>query len=225
VRTDLEIIRDLATALDRGRDFAWGCAREVFDELRAATAGGAADYAGITYDRIDRHDGLFWPCPTEDHPGTLRLFGDGFPTPSGRARFHVVRHQLPAERPDAEFPLYLTTGRLLAHYQSGTQTRRVDALRELAPVAVAELHPLVARQHGISDGDAVRLTTRRGAAFAEARVTTSIREDTVFVPFHWGGDHSINRLTNPALDPISRMPEFKVCAVRVERATDAVGVS
>ena len=221
VRTDLEIIRALADALGRGDQFAWRHPQDVFDELRRATAGAPADYAGITYDKIDRHDGVFWPCPTEDHPGTPRLFADGFATPTGRARFHVVRHQLPAERPDAEYPLVLTTGRLLAHYQSGTQTRRVPALQHVAPVAIAEIHPAVARRHGIGDGDPVRLTTRRGAAFMEARVTPGIREDTVFVPFHWGGDSSVNRLTNPALDPISRMPEFKVCAVRVERATDS----
>ena len=222
VRTDLEILRLLADALDKGQQFAWRNAEDVFDELRRASSGGSADYAGITYERLDREEGVFWPCPADTHPGTPRLFTDPFPTPSGRARFHVVRHQLPAERPDGEYPLYLTTGRLLAQYQSGTQTRRVAALRDLAPAAVAELHPAVARRHGISDGDRVRLTTRRGAAFAEARVTPGIREDTVFVPFHWSGDGGINRLTNPALDPISRMPEFKVCAVRLERAAEPV---
>jgi assimilatory nitrate reductase catalytic subunit len=225
VRTDLEILGGLATALGRGDQFAWAGAAAVFDELRRATAGAPADYAGITYERIDREDGVFWPCPDHGHPGTPRLFHDSFPTPTGRARFHVVRHQLPAERPDAEFPLYLTTGRLLAHYQSGTQTRRIAAPPQLAPAAVAELHPSLARQHGITDGDRIRLSTRRGSMVVEARVTTSIREDTVFVPFHWGGDGSVNRLTNPALDPISRMPEFKVCAARVERAVDAVRVS
>jgi assimilatory nitrate reductase catalytic subunit len=222
VRTDLEIISALAAALGHGPRFAWTGAREVFDELRRATAGGVADYAGITYDRIDREDGVFWPCPTEQHPGTPHLFTDSFGTPSGRARFHVVRHQLPAERPDAEFPLYLTTGRVLAQYQSGTQTRRVPTLQQLAPGPLAELHPVVARRHGIATGDAVRLTTRRGEAVMEARVTPAIREDTVFVPFHWGGAGSANLLTNPALDPISRMPEFKVCAVRVARERDDI---
>jgi assimilatory nitrate reductase catalytic subunit len=234
VKTDIEILRAMADALGFGAQFAWDDAQAVFDELRQATAGGPADYSGITYDRIDRENGVFWPCPSEGHPGTPRLFTDPFPTPSGRARFHVVRHQLPAEEPDDEYPLYLTTGRLLAQYQSGTQTRRIDRLQSLAPAAAAEIHPAVARRHGIADGDLVRLTTRRGEILVAAKVTPAIREDTVFVAFHWGGTGSVNRLTNPVLDPISRMPEFKVCAVRVERAreqgpgttlADAVGVA
>ena len=222
-RTDLEIISALAGALGHAHQFAWSDAREVFDELRRATAGGIADYSGITYERIDAEDGVFWPCPSAAHPGTPRLFTHAFPTASGLARFHVVRHQLPAERPDGDFPLFLTTGRVLAQYQSGTQTRRIAALQQLAPHPVAELHPAAARQHGIATGDRVRLTTRRGETVMEARVTTAIREDTVFVPFHWGGEGCANRLTNPALDPISRMPEFKVCAVRLERAADDTG--
>jgi len=105
----------------------------VFDELRRASAGGKADYAGITYDRIEGEDGVFWPCPDEGHPGTPRLFLDAFATPDGRARFHAVSHRAAGEAPDDEFPLYLTTGRTLVHYQSGTQTRRVAQLREASP--------------------------------------------------------------------------------------------
>jgi assimilatory nitrate reductase catalytic subunit len=116
--------------------------------------------------------------------------------------------------------LRLTTGRLLAQYQSGTQTRRVEALTAIAPRPLAEIHPATAGRAGIGDGDAVTLTSRRGQATFTAKVTRTIREDTIFVPFHWGGAESINRLTIGALDPISRMPEFKVCAVRAERAGD-----
>jgi assimilatory nitrate reductase catalytic subunit len=217
VRTDLEVIRALAERLGAGDRFAHETPRDVFDELRVATAGAPADYAGITYERIDAEGGVFWPCPSEDHPGTPRPFVERFATPDGRARFHAVRHRAPAEEPDAEYPLYLTTGRLLAQYQSGTQTRRVERLTRLAASPMAELHPLAARRHGVADGDAVRLVTRRGEATFTARVTRTVREDTVFVPFHWGGAQSANRLTNDALDPTSRMPEFKVCAVRVER--------
>jgi assimilatory nitrate reductase catalytic subunit len=217
VRTDLEVIAALAERLGAGAAFAHATPHAVFDELRAATAGAPADYAGITYERIDAEQGVFWPCPSEDHPGTPRPFAERFATPDRRARFHPVRHQPPAEEPDDEFPLYLTTGRIVAQYQSGTQTRRVERLARLAPTPLAELHPHAARLSGVTDGDAVRLVTRRGEATFTARVTRAIREDTVFVPFHWGGNRSANRLTNPALDPTSRMPEFKVCAVRVER--------
>jgi len=115
--------------------------------------------------------------------------------------------------------VFLTTGRVLAQYQSGTQTRRLAELTALAPRPRAELHPALARRHGIRDGDEVRVTTRRGRATFEARLTEAIREDTVFVPFHWGGEGKANTLTNPALDPTSRMPEFKVCAARLERVS------
>jgi assimilatory nitrate reductase catalytic subunit len=217
VRTDVEILCDLAEQLGAGTTFAFGSASAVFDELRHASAGGAADYAGITYEKIAARDGVFWPCPDAEHPGTPRLFADGFPTPSGKARFHAVRHLPPDEEPDAEYPLYLTTGRLLAHYQSGTQTHRVPQLEQLAREPLAEVHPSVAKRLGLADGEPATLATRRGAARFRLKVTPNIREDTVFVPFHWGGVRSANRLTNPALDPISRMPEFKVCAVRIER--------
>lgn len=123
---------------------------------------------------------------------------------------------------DANYPLYLTTGRVLAQYQSGTQTQRVAQLRELAPEPLAEIHPATARRYGLVDGELVTLRTRRGTALFKVKVTPTIREDTIFVPFHWGGAQSVNRLTNPALDPTSRMPEFKVCAVRIERTGQGV---
>jgi assimilatory nitrate reductase catalytic subunit len=112
--------------------------------------------------------------------------------------------------------LYLTTGRLLAHYQSGTQTRRIAQLMEAAPKPFAELHPHLATRHGLVDGDPVVLRTRRGSATFTSRITSNIRPDTVFVPFHWPGESSANRVTNDALDPVSRMPEFKVCAARID---------
>jgi predicted molibdopterin-dependent oxidoreductase YjgC len=166
-------------------------------------------------------DGLFWPCPDLTHPGTPRLFIERFPTPSGRARFHAVHHDAPAEAADEHYPLYLTTGRLLAQYQSGTQTRPIAELQPLAPTAFAEVHPATAARLGLSSGGEIALTTRRGTTQLPGRVTPSIREDTVFVPFHWGGAQSIHRLTNPVLDPISRMPEFKVCAVEAQTVATA----
>ncbi len=216
VRSDLEILCDLAHRLGHHARFPTADPREVFEELRRASAGGLADYSGITWERIDATRGVYWPCPAEDHPGTPRLFADRFPTPSGRARFHPVYYVPPDEEPDATYPLYLTTGRILAHYQSGTQTRRVDALNALAPEPVARLHPSLARRYGLANGNTVTLGTRRGTGRFVAELTTSVRPDTIFVPFHWGGEQAVNRLTNPALDPISRMPEFKVCAVRIE---------
>jgi len=195
----------------------------VFAELGRASAGGRADYAGMTYARISAEDGLFWPCPDADHPGTPRLFADGFPTPDGRARFHAVSHRRPAERTDAEFPLHLTTGRVLTQYQSGTQTLRIEELRGADHTeAFVELHPALARRHAINEGSRVWLRSRRGTATGRARLTPDIGLDTVFMPFHWGGDGRANLLTNPALDPASRMPEFKVCAARIERVEDAV---
>ena len=217
VRTDLEILAGLTERLGGGRAIRPD-PEEVFDELGRASAGGVADYAGISYPRIDAEDGVFWPCPSPDHPGTPRLFLDQFATPDGRARFVPVDHRPAMEDVDAAYPVYLTTGRVLAHYQSGAQTRRVDALRAAAPQAFVELHPDLADLHGISDGEEVRVVSRRGSATVPARVTDTIRADTVFMPFHWGGSGRANTLTNPALDPVSRMPEFKVCAVRLESA-------
>ena len=216
VRTDLEIITALASRLGCGASFS-SEAHAVFSELRRASAGGLADYAGITYQRIQCEDGVFWPCPSENHPGTPRVFLDRFATDDGRARFHPVEYRPSSEQPDEEFPLYLTTGRLMAQYQSGTQTRRVPKLAHLAPSAVVQIHPSMARNYGIAQGDKVRLTTRRGKAIAAAQLTTAIRLDTVFVPFHFAAEGRANLLTNSALDPISGMPEFKVCAARIEK--------
>jgi assimilatory nitrate reductase catalytic subunit len=217
VRDDLEIIAALAERLQAPGRFSTEPA-EVFDELRAASAGGIADYSGITYERIVAETGVFWPCPGEGHPGTPRVFLDRFATPDGRARMVPVEHRGPVERPCVDYPLHLTTGRVLAHYQSGAQTRRVPALVDAAPEAFVELHPDLAVRLGVDDGSTVRVTSRRGSAVAKVRVCGTIRRDTVFMPFHWAGAARANLLTNPALDPISRMPEFKVCAVRVDKA-------
>jgi assimilatory nitrate reductase catalytic subunit len=144
------------------------------------------------------------------------MFLDRFATPDGRARFFPVEHQPAAEHLDAEYPVYLTTGRLLQHYQSGAQTRRVEALRAAQPEPFVEVHPDLALACSLANGDRVRVVSRRGAAEGLVRVTDTIRADTVFMPFHWGGAASANLVTNPALDPVSKMPEFKVCAVRLE---------
>jgi len=217
VRTDVDTLCAIGRKLGHPRQFSYNDTEAVFDELRRATRGGPADYSGITYARLESGSGIFWPCPAIDHPGTPRLFADSFPTESGRARFHAVSHRSIAESVSSDYPLYLTTGRLLAQYQSGTQTRRLRALQELAGEPMAEIHPATAQAAGLVSGDRVILTTRRGTATFVVRVTPTIREDTVFIPFHWSGEQSANNLTNAALDPTSKMPEFKVCAVRVEK--------
>ncbi|MEW2188699.1 molybdopterin oxidoreductase family protein [Streptomyces microflavus] len=215
VRSDLEVLHALAGLLGHGKGFPADPA-EVFEELRRASAGGAADYAGITYERIAAEDGVFWPCPDEDHPGTPRLFLDRFATEDGRASFVPVVHRAAAEETDREYPVVLTTGRVVAQYQSGAQTRRVAELNAAAPGPFVELHPRLAERIGVAEGQLVAVTSRRGRAVAPARITGAIRADTVFMPFHWPGEGRANTLTNPALDPVSRMPEFKVCAVRLE---------
>jgi assimilatory nitrate reductase catalytic subunit len=216
VRGDLWILRELAERLGAPARFD-DDPEAVFAELRRASAGGAADYAGLDYRRLRDGDGLFWPCLTEGHPGTPRLFLEAFATPDGRARFAPVTHRPAAEEPDEEYPLYLTTGRVLAQYQSGAQTRRVTELTAAAPGPFVELHPRLAARLGVADGDPLVVVSRRGRAVAPARITEAIRPDTVFMPFHWPGPGRVNTLTNPALDPTSKMPEFKVCAVRLER--------
>ena len=221
IRTDLESICAMADRLGEGHRFAFTGPQEVFEELRRASAGGPADYGGITYERIDSEGGVFWPCPDEGHPGTPRLFAEEFPTSTGRALFHATGHQPPAEETDAEFPLFLTTGRVLNHYQTRTQTRRVPQLEKIAPRPVAQIHPVTARRYDLLQGSAVTLATRRGQARFVVEVTSSLRPDTIFVPFHWSGEESANRLTNAAVDPVSQMPEFKICAVRIEETPNS----
>ena len=215
VRSDLETIAGLARCLGRGHLFPAAAPRAVFEELRRVSAGGPADYAGISYERVADEDGVFWPCPAPEHPGTPRMFLERFATPDGRARFHAVHHSGPAELPTHEHPMYLTTGRVMAQYQSGTQTRRVPELLEDQPECRLEIHPQMARVFGVADGERVRVDSPRGTAIARASLTTAIRHDTVFMAFHWPGEGRANALTNPALDPHSRMPEFKACAVRI----------
>ncbi|MEU3900109.1 molybdopterin oxidoreductase family protein [Streptomyces sp. NPDC045251] len=221
VRSDLEVLHGLAGRLGVEKGFPTD-PEEVFEELRRASAGGPADYSGIDYRRLAEEDGVFWPCPAPldddaaSHPGTPRLFLDRFATGDGRARFVPVSHRPSAEEPDDEYPVLLTTGRVVAQYQSGAQTRRVGELNAAAPGPFVELHPRLAARLGAAEGDPVAVVSRRGRAVAPARITSGIRPDTVFMPFHWPGEGRANTLTNPALDPTSRMPEFKVCAVRVE---------
>ncbi len=227
-RQDWRILQDIAAALGRSKGFTFQSSREIFDEFRRATAGGVADYAGVTYERIERNNGVFWPCRTEDGPDTPRLFEPGswnpiangkgpFYFPDGKAKFHVAPYAPPTEDTDRDFPVILTSGRVVSQYLSGSQTRRIGPLVDQYPEPKVEMHPRLAEKHGIRDGEWVRIESRRGVVTLRAQVVTTIRPDTIFVPYHWGGFRSINRVTIGATDPISKIPEYKVCAVRLVR--------
>ncbi|HVV44737.1 MAG TPA: molybdopterin oxidoreductase family protein [Bryobacteraceae bacterium] len=218
-RIDSEIICDLARRLGRGQYFPFREPREIFDEMREASRGGIADYYGITYERIDREKGVFWPCPSADHPGTPRLFEDRrFFHPDGKAHFTKLAWRDSGDPIDQDYPVYLTTGRVVSQYLSGAQTRRIGALVEQYPEPKVEIHPRLAGQLGIQTGDWVTVTTRRSAITVEAMVVRTIRPDTVFIPYHWPRDRSVNRLTHRTLDPQSKIPEFTFSACRLEKA-------
>ena len=222
VRTELWILAELARRLGSESVFSPD-AGETFDELAAASAGGIADYSGISYARLDAGEALYWPVPAvagAQHPGTPRVFLERFATPDGRARMVAVDHRGPADDVRADAPLHLVTGRVLTQYQSGAQTRRVSELVAAEPASFVEMHPSVAERIGVSEGDRVVVTSERGRAVAPARITADIRQDTVFMPFHWAGEGSANVLTNDVADPISGMPEFKMCAVSVTREAE-----
>jgi assimilatory nitrate reductase catalytic subunit len=214
---DTEILVELANRLGAGKYFKFQSAEEIFYELRLASRGGTADYYGITYHKIEQNMGVFWPCPDLDHPGTPRLWEDRkFHTSDGKAHFQPVQYREPGEIVDAEYPVILTTGRVVSQYLSGTQTRRIGKLVEQYPEPLLEIHPVLAEKYGIKDRELVRVVTRRGAAEFPAQLVETIREDTVFIPYHWPGKKSANQLTSGFLDPVSKIPEFKVCAARLE---------
>lgn len=217
-RRDWEILCDIARRLDSPY-FDYSSTEEMFEELRVASKGGAADYAGITWKRVVDEQGVFWPCPEEGHPGTPRLFEGGeFYHDDGRARFIATPWRPPAEQVDDDYPTWLTTGRVISQYLSGTQTRRIGPLVDQYPEPLCEMHPRLADSLDVSEGDLVRVTSRRGSMLAPAKIVETIRPDTVFIPYHWAGDKSANQLTIRALDPISKIPEYKVAAVKVEKA-------
>jgi len=236
-REDWKIVQDIARALNRPRGFTFSSPREIFEELRIASKGGVADYSGITYEKIERQMGVFWPCYSEDprtgepidHAGTPRLFERGsynpvakgsgpFYFPDGKARFNVADYRQPVDDVSEEYPIFLTTGRVISQFLSGTQTRRIGPLVKQYPEPRIEIHPRLAEKLGVEDRDWTTVETRRGAITLRAMVVTSIRPDTVFIPYHWAGEKSVNRLTVAAQDPISRIPQYKVCGCRVRKA-------
>jgi assimilatory nitrate reductase catalytic subunit len=219
-KPDTQIILELARRLGRGKYFDhFKTSEDIFNELRIASKGGTADYYGITYERVEKEMGVFWPCPEIGHPGTPRLFEDlKFYKEDGKAHFNPVRYRPSAEEPDEEYPVILTTGRVVSQYLSGTQTRRIGGLVDLCPEPYVEIHPELASRYAIKDGDWMNVESRRGKITLRAKVVTTIRPDTVFIPYHWPGKKSANNLTIRALDPESKIPEFKKAVVRISRA-------
>jgi assimilatory nitrate reductase catalytic subunit len=218
-RSDALVICDLARKLGRGQYFEYprGTA-DIYEELRVASRGGLADYYGITWERIERELGVFWPCPALDHPGTPRLFPDGrFAHADGKAHLQVTEWRTTGDPTDEQYPVLLTTGRVVSHYLSGTQTRRIGPLVDQYPEPRLEIHPSLAGTLGIADGDWVKVTTRRTSLVIQAMVVRTIRADTVFIPYHWPGQRSANRLTHRTIDPRSKIPEYKVSACRLEK--------
>jgi assimilatory nitrate reductase catalytic subunit len=218
-KTDTWILLELAKRLGKAHLFPFRSSEDIFQELRRASAGGTADYGGVTYERIERELGVFWPCPSEDHPGTPRLF-ENLESYHADRKFHLypTPYRPSAEVPDEEYPIYLTSGRSVFHYLSGTQTRRIKFLVEKSPGPLCEMHPELAGKLGLVDRQLVTLETRRGSLTVPLKVVESIRSDTVFVPYHWPEQLAVNQLTVKALDPQSKMPEFKVAACRVRAA-------
>lgn len=218
---DWKIICDLASRLGAGDKFSYGSPAEIFEELRVASKGGPNDYYGITWDRVDREQGVFWPCPSLDHPGTPRLYEGGqFAHPDGKAHMQPVEWRPAAEEPDSEYPIILTTGRVVSQYLSGSQTRRIGALVDQYPQPLCEIHPLLAGKLGIREGDFVKVESRRGWVTVRANVVKTIRPDTVFVPYHWPLERAANNMTVRAIDPMSNIPEYKICAVRVSKVPE-----
>jgi len=171
-------------------------------------------YAGIDYDRIE-NDGLHWPCPTKDHAGTPILHVGQFS--SGKGTFHAIDYIAPAEVADDEYPLYLTTGRILYQYHTGSMTRKSQGLNELSPECFVEISDIDADTYKIGDGDILKISSRRGEIEAKAWISEQAVEGTVFIPFHYA-EAAANVLTNSALDPVAKIPEYKVCAVKLSRA-------
>jgi len=207
-REDWRIVCDIAGRM--GYPMTYPDTRAIMDEIRKVTP----SYAGIGYDRIETQ-GLHWPCPNEEHPGTPILHREQFT--SGRGVFHAIEYLPPAEMVDADYPLYLTTGRLLYQYHTGTMTMKTGGLNEIAPECFAEIAAEDACALGLEDGSTVRVSSRRGSISARVKISPKAVRGTVFLPFHYAAS-AANRLTNAALDPVCGIPEFKVCAVKLARA-------
>ncbi len=208
VRDDWRIIADISARM--GYEMGVNSAEEIFEEIRKV----APSYAGINYSRIEK-EGIHWPCPTEEHPGTPILHKGQFTR--GKGMFHAIEWIPPAETVDDDYPLYLTTGRVLYHYHTGTMTMKTEGLNDLSPDCFVEIASADAEQFGVEDGSQVEIASRRGSIKARIAVSDKAVQGTVFIPFHFA-QAAANKLTNAKLDPISGIPELKVCAVKLSRA-------
>jgi len=213
-KPDWQIICELGARMGYAEQFAYENPEEVFNEVAAVTP----SYHGISYSRLDP-DGLHWPCPTAEHPGTPILHREKFAMPDGLGVFSPIEWKPPAEVPDAEYPFVLTTGRVIWQWHTGTMTRRSWSLEKEAPIGWIEINTEDAKELGIKDQEVVRASTRRGSIDIPARVTPEIVKGVMFIPFHYR-EHPANRLTHNALDPIAKIPEFKACAVKVEKIAE-----
>ena len=216
-RADIDVIRNLARRLGAAEHFNFFSGAEVFEEMRAVSADGPNDYAGISWDRIRDEGGLFWPCPDERHPGTPQLYTERFHHPDGLARFHAVDPQQPGPPATSDYPLVLTTGRVLAQFLSGNQTMRIAAQNKLAPGPFVEIHPDTAVAYGLQAESVVEVSSRQGSVQVPWVANDRLRHDTMFMPYHWA---ECNTLVAADLDPTSKIPGFKYTPVRVSVLTD-----
>ncbi len=206
-RPDWQIIQDLSTRV--GYPMNYASPEEIFKEIAQLTG----SYAGMTYERLAA-GGLQWPCPTAEHPGTVYLHKDRFSR--GKGAFTAIDYKPPAEEPDQDYPMFLTTGRVFVHYHSGTMTRVSPTLHREMEAGYVEISPADARAMHIKDGERIKVSSRRGEIKIKAKVSRKVDRGVVFIPFHFA-ESAANILTNPAYDPVAKIPEYKVCAVKVEK--------
>jgi len=207
-RADWEIICDLAKTMG-SKEFEYGSSSEIMDEIASLTP----IYGGISYDRLQK-GGLQWPCPSKEHPGTPYLHKEKFSR--GKGKFFGIEFKEPAELPDEEYPFILTTGRIIFHFHTGTMTRKTELLNKEVPTGYVEIAPKNAEKLGLANGELVSVQTRRGQIETKALITGRVPEGVIFIPFHFA-ECAANVLTNPALDPVAKIPEYKVCAARVKK--------
>jgi formate dehydrogenase major subunit len=211
-KADWQIISELAAKMGFAKQFPYKSAEEVFNEVAKVTP----SYGGMNYARLEKPEALHWPCPTADHPGTPILHKEKFAHPDGLGVLTPIEFKPPAEVPDKEYPLILTTGRCIWQWHTGTMTRRSENLEREVPTGWVEVNPEDAAALGIADGEMVKAKTRRGEIEIGAKVTDDIKKGEVFIPFHYV-ECAANILTNNALDPVAKIPEFKACAIRIEK--------
>jgi len=207
-KPDYQILLEVMSEL--GYDNNMSSPEEVMREIASLVP----QYAGVTYEKIVRNGGIFWPIKPEQENGARVLHTETFPR--GKGLIMPVKYSPPAEETDDEYPVILTTGRILYHYHTMTMTDKTDAIMKLAPGGFMEIHPLYAERMGLSDGEELRVVSRRGSIIAKAKITNRIKEGVVFIPFHFKDTH-VNMITNSAYDPTAMEPELKVCAVRLEK--------